>query len=450
MDSDSPTAPNQPLLDEEPWAYVPPVPKTIADTGIPEAFLRELVLKALWVYDTPTLVGLSEVTGLHANIVGELINGLKREDLCEVDSSEPASTGHFSYRPTDKGKVAAHEALARSRYVGVAPAPVSAYNQIVAEQVKRYTRPPLEAVRKALGHMVLSEQLLKELGQAFFSRRALMIYGPSGNGKTEIVTSIAQLVTGTVVIPYALYGRGQLIRVFDPEVHKSRVGDERPSEGLLGDEASRHDRRWLPVSRPIVIVGGNMGAEALEMTYDEVQGIHSAPLSIVAQGGVLVIDDLGRQKVSPREILNRWVIMMEQGYDSFALSTSEIVQLPLDVTLVFSTNLTVEDLMDEAYLRRIAYKIQIPDLDRGQLGEIARRFCVNKGIQWSEEAIQYLMNRLYAPGLPPPRGCYPRDIFLTIIDEAQFEGREPIVSKDAIDRACKMYVGTAGLERRAA
>jgi predicted ATPase with chaperone activity len=435
----------------DPWAYVPPVPKTIADTGIPEAFLRELVLKALWVYDTPTAVTLSEVTGLHPNVVGELINGLKREGFCEVDSKAAAAPGQFAYRPNDKGRAAAHEALARSRYVGVAPVPVNAYNQVLAEQVKRYKRPPHNEVKKALSRLVLPDELVRKLGQAFFSRRALMIYGPSGNGKTEIVTSIASIVAGTVVIPYALYGHGQLIRVFDPDVHKSLVtDDEAPSEGLLAGGAARHDHRWLPVSRPTVMVGGNMGAEALEMTFDEIQGIHTAPLSVVAQGGVLIIDDLGRQKVSPKEILNRWVIMMEQGYDSFALSTSEIVRLPLDVTLVFSTNLTIQDLMDEAYLRRIAYKIAIPDLNRNQLAEISRRFCENKGIEWSDEAIDRLVDHLFAPGKPKPRGCYPRDVISTIIDEAEFEGRTPALTDEAIDYACSMYFGTEEPDQMAA
>ena len=447
---ESPTATQLEAPDADPWAHVPPVPKTITDTGIPEAFLRELVLKALWVYDTPTTVTLSEVTGLHPNVVGELINGLKREGFCEVDSKTPAAPGQFAYRPSDRGRAAAHEALARSRYVGVAPVPVSAYNQVLAEQVRRYRRPPLNEVKKALGHLVLPEKLVKKLGQAFFSRRALMIYGPSGNGKTEIVTSIASIVAGTVVIPYALYGHGQLIRVFDPDVHKSLVDEKVPSEGLLARGAARYDQRWLPVSRPTVMVGGNMGAEALEMTYDEIQGIHTAPLSVVAQGGVLIIDDLGRQKVSPKEILNRWVIMMEQGYDSFALSTSEIVRLPLDVTLVFSTNLTIQDLMDEAYLRRIAYKIAIPDLDRDQVAEISRRFCATKGIEWSDETIQRLVDHLFAPNKPKPRGCYPRDVISTIIDEAEFEGRVPALTDEAIDAACSMYFGTEEPEQVAA
>jgi hypothetical protein len=444
---------------ENPWLHVPRVPTTVEETGIPESFLRELVLKTLWAHDMPTLGIVSGVTGLSARVVDALVTGLTRESLAEVDSGSASGTVRFRYRLTDRGKNAAHEALARSRYIGVAPVPIAAYNTIIAEQVSRFRRPPLEDIRHALRHIVLPERLIQVIGQAFFSRRALMIYGPSGNGKTDMVTSIARIVAGTVIIPYALYGHGQLIRVFDPDVHKPRDSaipdpvpaaegeeDDAPADAptLLFDEDSKHDRRWLPVHRPNVIVGGDMGAEALEMSYDATQGVHQAPLSIVAQGGVLVIDDLGRQKVSPKEILNRWVLMMEQGYDSFALSSSEVVRLPLDVTLVFSTNLTLKDLMDEAYLRRIAYKIAIPDPSRDQLAEITRRFCASKGIAWSEDAVQYLMDRLYAPGLRPPHGCYARDIVTTAMDEAEFQGREPVFDRESIDAACLLYLGAEG------
>lgn len=444
---DDPTAQAQP---EDPWLYVPLVPQTIEDTGIPEAFLRELVLKAVWANDMPSLGTLSNILGLPGRVIDTLITGLNREGLCEVESASATNAVGFRYKLTDKGKVAAHEALSRSRYIGIAPVPVGAYNNVIAEQVKRFKRPPLDDIRNALAHMVLAPRLVEVIGQAFFSRRALMIYGPSGNGKTDIVTSIAHIVAGTVIIPYALYGHGQLIRVFDPDVHKSLVDDEIDSGGLLTDSASRHDRRWLPVSRPSVIVGGDMGAEALEMAYDATQGVHQAPLSVVAQGGVLVIDDLGRQKVSPKEILNRWVLMMEQGFDSFALSTSEIVRLPLDVTLVFSTNLTLRDLMDEAYLRRIAYKITIPDPDREQLGEITRRFCASKGVRCADGAIEYLLDRLFAPGLRTPHGCYARDIVTTILDEAEFNAREAVLDREAIDTACELYLGSQSYDDEAA
>lgn len=427
---------------EDPWQHVPLAPARVEDTGIPEAFLRELLIKAVWAHDMPSLGALSGILGLPGRVVDALVTDLTREGLCEVDSGSAGGGVGFRYKLTERGKQLAHDALNRSRYIGVAPVPVSAYNDVIAEQVKRFKRPPLEDIQRALEHIVLPARLVEVIGQAFFSRRALMIYGPSGNGKTDIVTSIARIVAGTVIIPYALYGHGQLIRVFDPDVHKSLVDGAVSSGGLLADNASRHDRRWLPVSRPSVIVGGDMGAEALEMSYDATQGVHQAPLSVVAQGGVLVIDDLGRQKVSPKEILNRWVLMMEQGYDSFALSTSEIVRLPLDVTLVFSTNLTLNDLMDEAYLRRIAYKIAIPDPTREELGEITRRFCAVKSVRCSDDAIGYLLDRLYAPGMRTPHGCFARDIVTTVLDEAEFNAHEAVLDRESIDTACELYLGS--------
>ena len=470
-------------VDRDPWSYVPPAPLTVEETGVPEPFLRELVLKVLWAHDRPPVTAISQATGLHVRVAEVLVEGLCREALCEIDGGTSQSGIHFRYRLTDRGKAAAHEALERSRYIGVAPVPVAAYNRMIDDQIKRFKRPPLDEIRTAVEHLVLPERLVEVLGQAFFSRRALMIYGPSGNGKTDIVTSIARIVAGTVVIPYSIYGHGQLIRVYDPDVHKPQVGVEKKgggrseqdadsqspngqgdeadvsdaealeaveaSAGLWADKSFRHDRRWLPVKRPNVIVGGDMGSEALEMTYDATQGVHNAPLSVVAQGGVLVIDDLGRQRIAPKEILNRWVLMMEQGYDSFSLSTSEVVRLPLDVTLVFSTNLTIQDLMDEAYLRRIAYKIAIPNPTREQLAEITRRFCIQRELEWSEDAIQYLMQRLYASDLVEPHGCYPRDIVTTITDEAEFQGRTPVLTRESIDAALSLYLGEEPVDQEA-
>lgn len=433
-----------------PWAYIPLAPKSVDETGIPEPFLRELLLKTIWACDMATVAELTLSMGLHQSVIDELLRGLTREGLVEIDRSSAQGGGPYQHRLTDHGKNAAHEALDRSRYVGVAPVPVTAYNEIVNEQIKRFKRPPLNEIQMALRHLVLPDRLVEVLGQAFFSRRALMVYGPSGNGKTDIVTSIANVVIGTVVIPHAMYGHGQLIRVFDPDVHKPKIDDEPTVSTEATDavevwagEALRRDRRWLPVHRPTVIVGGDMGAEALDMTYDATQGIYAAPLSVVAQGGVLVIDDLGRQKISPKEILNRWVLMMEQGFDAFALGSSEIVRLPLDVTIVFSTNLTLKDLMDEAYLRRIAYKIEIPGPDRDQFIEIARRYCGRYNIEWSEDAVQYLADRCFAPGMPDPRSCYPRDITTTVIDEADFQGRKPALDHDSIDAACLLYFGAS-------
>jgi predicted ATPase with chaperone activity len=438
-DGDAATSAEPP--NDDPWGSVPSAPMSVGETGIPEPFLRELLLKTIWAHDRPTQGAMSHALGVHVRVIEELVDNLNREEMVEVDRSAAQTGVQFRYRLTERGRAAAHDALARSRYVGIAPVPVSAYNTMIAKQVEQFKRPPLTDIERALTHLVLPRRLIEVLGQAFFSRRALMIYGPSGNGKTDIVTSVAHVVAGSVIIPFALYTHGQLVRVFEPDIHKSLVDKEEESEGVLTDSSVRRDRRWLPVHRPIVIVGGDMGAEALEMSYDATMGVHNAPLSVVAQGGVLVIDDLGRQRISPKEILNRWVIMMEQGYDSFALGTSEIVRLPLDVTLVFSTNMTLQELMDESFLRRIAYKVAVPDPSSEELAEITRRFCTRVNIDWSEDAIQYMIEQLYQPGLPTPRGCYPRDIITTVIDEAEFNGRKPALNKDSVDTALTLYLG---------
>ncbi len=423
---------------EDPWSYVPLAPTAVSETGIPEPFLQELVLKTIRVHDAPQVSVLSDVMGLHTQVIEEILGRLKAEGLCET---EPGGGVQFRYRLSDSGKIAANQAFERSRYVGIAPVTVGSYGEVVAEQAERFRPPPLSQIQTALKHLVLPLELVEDLAQAFFSRRTLLVYGPSGNGKTDIVTSIAQTVAGTVIIPFSIYGQGQLIRVFDPEVHKPTATQFHDAESIWASRATRRDRRWLPITRPIVVVGGEMGLEALEMSYDQMHGVHAAPLSVVAQGGVLVIDDLGRQKVSAEQILNRWVLMMAQGYDSFSLASSEIVRLPLDVTLVFSTNLSLGDLMDEAYLRRIAYKISVPNPAREQLEEITRRFCDREGVRWSEESICYLMDRLFAPGRPPARGCYPRDIITTIIDRASFRGRAAQLDKESIDKACQLYLG---------
>jgi predicted ATPase with chaperone activity len=408
---------------------------------LPEAFLRELVLKVIWANDRPTLTTVCNVTGLNMRVVEDVMRGLDREGLCHTDAAPNQSNLQFHYRLTDKGKSAAHDALSRSRYIGVAPVTVNAYREMITRQLALFRRPPFDEIRRALEHLVLPPRLVRMIAQAFFSRRTLMVYGPSGNGKTEIVTSIARTAVGRVIIPYAIYGQGQLIRVFDPEFHKPQIdADSAASEGPWAPAALRHDRRWLPIDRPVVVVGGDMGGDALEMTYDPTLGIHHAPLSVVAQGGVLVIDDLGRQRVSAKEILNRWVLMMEQGADTFSLSTSEVVRLPLDVTLIFSTNLTIQELVDEAYMRRIAYKIAIPNPSADELAEITRRFCTRRKIDWTEPAIQHLVGRLFASG-QEPRGCYPRDIITTIIDEAEFEDREPAFDEASIDMATALYLG---------
>lgn len=434
-------------------------PRSVADTGLPFALLEELALKLLRTMDRPRLLDLAEAMCLLPSVTQEIVEALGRRKLVEVDSADSPLKLHYRYSLTEAGKGLADEALRRCHYMGPAPVPVEQYSAAVLRQANDRVRPTREQVRAALAHLVLSEETVDIVGQAYASGRPLMVYGPSGNGKSDIVLSVAGCIGGTVFIPYALYGQGHVIEVFDAQVHRpvaldagldrnteaqlerGRTDATTGSNGAPPSAAHRHDARWREIRRPAIVVGGDMGAEALEMTFDTMRNVYKAPLSVRAQGGVLVIDDLGRQRVPIQTILNRWVQLMEQGYDSFSLQSSQVIRLPLDVRLVFSTNLSLEDLMDEAYLRRISYKIPVPNPTRDQFREITRRVCEQKRVPYTEEALDYLVRKLYDSGLFEPKGCYPRDIIQTIVDWAEYHGERARVDSFTVERACKLYLG---------
>jgi hypothetical protein len=425
--------------DSETLSTIPTAPRTVAETGLPDSFLRELLLKVIWIHDRATIRDLSSRLGLRTSVLEESLIGLRREELCDLTVGGPQDADQSPrYRLTEKGKREASDALRRCRYAGTAPVPIREYARMVQLQKERFVRPDLASVQSALAHLTLDEHTIRLLGQAFFSRLTLMVYGASGNGKTDIIRSLARVVGGDVIIPETVFVQGQLIRIFDGEAHEPLA---MPENGTSIGESSRYDRRWLVVKRPAVTTGGDMGSEALEMTYDETMGVYNAPLSVAAQGGVLVIDDLGRQRISHEAILNRWVVMMDHGYDAFALNTGELIRLPLDVTLVFSTNLTVAGLADEAFLRRIVYKIPVSSPDRAMLSTIARRVCNDAGVSCQEDGLAYLAERLFTPGMPEPRGCFPRDIISIIRDEAEFMGHAPALTRPAIDTALEVYLG---------
>jgi predicted ATPase with chaperone activity len=281
--------------------------------------------------------------------------------------------------------------------------------------------------------LVLPEFIVEAVGQAYASGRPLMVHGPSGTGKTDIVVSIANAIEGSVLVPHALYGQGQIIEVFDAHLHVTVLNPE--------VERTDVDRRWREIKRPVTVAGGEMSAEALELSYDSVRHVHVAPLSVRSQGGILVIDDLGRQRMSLRSILNRWVQLLENGADTFALQSNEVITLPLDTTLVFSTNLALDDLMDEAYLRRITYKIPVRPPTADEFLEIARRSCATIGVPASEDALRYLVERLYSLPDVEPKSCYARDLIQTAVDTATYRSGTPELSREVIDWSIQLYLG---------
>jgi hypothetical protein len=395
-------------VDSSVWQHVDPAPRTFAEAGLPLPLLEDLALKILRTRERPTFTELTRVLAVHPLLCQDIIDGLVRRKLAAAEAADTIMRGHFRYGLTEEGKVQADDALRRCAYVGAAPVPVDVYTRVVTAQRNTKPRPTPEAVRSALAHLVLPEITIDSLGQAFASGRPLMVHGPSGTGKTDMVVSVANAIGGTVLVPAAIYGHGQIIEVLDAHLHVPVLNPDL--------EHADVDRRWREIKRPVALAGGEMSAEALELTFDSARKVHIAPLSVRAQGGVLIIDDLGRQRMSLSTILNRWIQLMETGADTFALQSSEIITLPLDATLVFSTNLELKDLMDEAYLRRITYKIPVRQPTKAEFREIAVRACANAGIEPGERALDYLVTRLFLLPDVEPMSCYARDLVQVIAD----------------------------------
>jgi len=290
----------------------PEAPESLADTGLPIAFLHDLILKFLFFHSSLSPVQLVERVALPRRVVDESLNELKAAHLVEVDPLTPSVGQTFFYRLTDTGQARAGDALDLTRYLGPAPVPLSQYVACIERHRRRRWRVNPKDIRDALGHLVLSDEVLDSVGQAFFSGRAAIIYGDSGNGKTDIVTSLARYVQESVVLPWALFLDGQVIKVYDPVVHEPMAVDPEPPQDGLGRvlrvPQDGRDQRWVLIKRPVVVVGGEFTLDDLELGYDAIQRVYRAPASVQAQGGTLVIDDLGRQRVRPMDILNRLIV----------------------------------------------------------------------------------------------------------------------------------------------
>ena len=312
------------------------------------------------------------------------------------------------------------------------------------KQSLRQTPPSPARILEALSPFVMTSEVLDGLARALHSGRATLIFGSSGNGKTAIIESYARHADDTVIIPYALYIHGQIVRIYDAAVYTKAEEDGEPERGgsLLKAQArtSRFDQRWLRVRRPVVVVGGELTQESLELSFDPVARFYQAPPHVKAQDGVFVIDDFGRQRIRPEELLNRWILPMERGFDLLTLHSGESFMIPFEIALMFSTNLSPGELVDEAFLRRIPYKVNLPSPQPEQFKEIMRRICASRRVSYTEETLTYLVQRLYASDFGfEPRGAYPRDLVQIITDSARFDGVQPVLTPEFIERAIAVY-----------
>ena len=437
--------------DSTPLPDVPTQPTTVAETGLTMGFLTDLIAKVIYFTGAITGQRLEEVTKLpFLGVIDKILEFLKLEEFTDIIGADGGfSERSFQYIITNKGRLKVNEILERSQYAGPAPVTLDQYLEMCKRQQIGDMVIDQAAIRKAFDHIIVNERMLDKIGPAANSARSLFLYGPPGNGKTTIAEGISNMLGGYVIIPYAIEIDGQIIKFYDPLNHQivkqHEVGHAESSTPFGGPTAGTRtvvtfpDARWLVCQRPRVVVGGELSLEQLELVFDPGSKVYEAPFQFKANGGIFLIDDFGRQKCRPQDLLNRWIVPLEKKFDYLALQTGKKLQVPFDVLIVFSTNLNPKDLVDDAFLRRIRHKIEVPNPSPAEFRSIFQLVCKQKKIPYSDEGLRHLIQEHYMKAGRDLRSCHPRDLCDQILDEAKYRTIEPAMSKELIDRACEAY-----------
>jgi predicted ATPase with chaperone activity len=407
----------------------PPVPMTIADTRLELSQIADLLMKHILFMGDFMISELSERVKLSLPVVESAMESLRRDKFIEVKGGTGYAAVTYTFKISDTGKNRAAELLDLCRYVGPAPVSLDEYRLMVETQTIKSTIISEEGVKKAFSHLVLNESVVKRLGPAISSGKAMFIYGPPGNGKTAIAETISRLLPDTVYIPYALTVGGEIITVFDP-VNHIPVGY---------DNEDSVDKRWILVKRPVVITGGELTLRMLDLDFNPISKYYEASLQMKSNNGIFVADDFGRQQVEPQNFLNRWIVPLDRRIDYMTLHTGMKFSIPFDMLIIFSTNIEPKQLVDEAFLRRIPYKIKIDHPSEREYEEIFRMLCKVNDIEFNLESFNYLLSNFYRKNNVKLNACHPRDIIEQVIVSSRYYRRPPSLTKEAIDDAWTNY-----------
>jgi len=408
----------------------PPMPEELAETGIAEGFLCDLALKHVAMLPEPTTTLVAERMHLPRTLTEDLLQKLYREKLIEVKMQ--SAIGSTRYAMLDHGWDRLQRLISICGYTGAAPVSLNDYAHMMRLQSIPSDPATMETVRNAFHDLVLPESLLQTLGCVINSRRSLFLTGLPGTGKTAVAERINGALAGGIWIPYAVEIDGQIIRVFDSHCHRVASDEVTPVE---------YDRRWVFIERPLVVVGGELTLENADLTWGDAK-FYEAPFQMKSNGGTLVIDDFGRQRVAPQDLLNRWIVPLERRVDYLALHTGKKIEVPFEQLVVFSTNLEEKDLADQAFLRRMGYRARVEPPTGEAYCEIFKQQAYKRGIRVDKPILDHILTK-YRVEHRQMKGCEPRDILDRVTDICLFEGQKLEMTPQVVDVAWRNYFGTS-------
>jgi hypothetical protein len=400
------------------------MPNRLADLRIPKSVVVDLILRHLHLDGMTSLEVTSKTIRVSIPILDLLFRELRQQHLVEVKG---AVGEDYAFILTNAGRDLATERFRVCRYVGPAPVSIRDYHLATKAQAASVDI-DRNILRDALSDLVLSDHMLDQLGPAVVAQRSLFLYGPSGNGKTSLAERLLRIYRDSILIPHAVEVDGKIIVLYDPVVHQP-----------IDREDAELDPRWMPCKRPFIMVGGELVASMLELHYDEAGGVFAAPMQMKANNGIFLIDDFGRQVLSPRELLNRWIVPLDRRVDYLTLSYGIKFQIPFEMMVVFSTNLNPDDLADATFLRRIQNKVFVEPVDVGTFNEIWRRVAIIKKLPYDPEIVDYVRSLVLSDGRSELRACYPLDLCNIIISISEYEKRPPQMTKADLQRAVNLY-----------